>query len=141
MENKNIWLDPSKKNITYYNENFAELLKELNSAISVLKTIVNLIDKFNYTVTDCDSETTDADDEFLDIVDDCDDFADNCDVIIKYLKDFRALLFSDSINWCEAQRQLENFFPTDKPIRERVRDLASEIPRQPIHKIKDNVTL
>lgn len=118
--NKNIWIDPTEENITHYNEEFAKLLKEVNNLISCIEEITVHTDKLDFIGQDFDDDIIPID-YMLDFVDECDSF-------LEIVKAFRANFFSAGIDWIEAQRQLEKFFPNDSSVRERVRDMKSEKP-------------
>lgn len=118
--NKNIWIDPTEENITHYNEEFAEFLKEVNNLISCIEKVAEHIDKLNFISEDFDDE--------LIPIDYMPDFADECDSFIEIAKAFRASFFGAGIDWREALRQLEQFFPNDSPVKEKVRDVKSEKP-------------
>lgn len=125
MENKNIWLDPVEENITHHNEEFAALLKEINTAVSDLETIIEHIDKLDFLESDIDN------DETVIPLDMMFEFADNCDGLLEIIRNFRATFFGSGIDWRLAQKQLENFFPTDDDgERERIRHIADEIQRK-----------
>lgn len=128
MENKNIWLEPVEENITHHNEEFAALLKEINTAVSDLETIKEHIDKLvDFFVSDIDNDETVS--PPLDILF---EFADNCGELPEIIRKFRAMFFGSGIDWRLAQKQLENFFPIDDDgERERIRHISDEIQRKP----------